>query len=156
MFLPGPPFRTRALDKIRNIARQIERINLDFLESKVLDRALTINVFSGPDPQKAPSTTGQPQEGPDPVGEEMAANHEASHPFASYTGQMVPNLGMFYTFRVETIDHLGLVRGTWPEQVEKEGADWVRSLGSMFHSCGYSEFTTFTLAYKCLKGTPRC
>ncbi|KAL1868907.1 hypothetical protein Daus18300_005743 [Diaporthe australafricana] len=43
---------------------------------------------------------------------------------------MFPNLGVFYARRVKFIDHLGLVRGTWPEQLKSQpyGSDWVHSV----------------------------
>lgn len=99
------------LQKIRTLARQIERTNLEFLESKVLDRAVVINILSGPEQQVMTNAAQESQTERHSMEEKTSNRKEPDCPFSTNTCQMFNNLGMFYTLRLETTDHLGLVRG---------------------------------------------
>ncbi|KAI8966064.1 putative ankyrin repeat protein [Daldinia sp. FL1419] len=44
--LPGPEIRNRVVNKVKELAHQVDRINQNFLETKILDRAVVFNVLS--------------------------------------------------------------------------------------------------------------
>lgn len=52
---------SQTLTKISNLARQIERTNLEFLESKILDRAAILNITTGPEKQEQANAAKETQ-----------------------------------------------------------------------------------------------
>lgn len=116
------------LQKIRTLARHIERTNLEFLETKVLDRAVVINITSGPEQQVMTNAAQESQTEPHSMEEKMTNGKKPDCPFSEYTCQMFHNLGMFYTLHLETTDHLGLVRG--PDL--SASLNWAKHLSSLF------------------------
>lgn len=71
---------SRMLSKITNLARQIERTNLEFLETKVLDRAAILNITTGPEKQEKANAANETQveQQPEQQNEANAANETQS------------------------------------------------------------------------------
>lgn len=67
---------SRMLTKISNLARQIERTNLEFLDSKIMDRAAILNITTGPEKQEQANAAKETQaaEQPEQQKEANAAN----------------------------------------------------------------------------------
>lgn len=146
MSIPGPPV-TKILPKISQLAHQVERINLEFLESNVLDRAVILNVNSPPE-QGLTDVARESQMGQHKAEENEANKQNADHskalhsPFTTYTGLNFHNLEIFYTFRSEKIDHLWLVDGARPG--ESGSANWVTHFSEVLNrESGYSKFWPF-------------
>lgn len=127
MSLPGPPVRTRILQKISSLTSQIERINLEFLETNVLDRSVVAYITSAPKEQAQTDVACEPQAGNQSTGDqnkvvEQTADTPQSplHLFPIRTRCMPHNSGIFYTAWWDTTDHLGLVRNHG-----SSGSGWV-------------------------------
>lgn len=146
MSLPGPPVRTRMVQKISNLAHQIERINLEFLESNVLDRAVVVNITLAPE-QEINDVAREPQtEQHITAGEIKADEQKTDHPtalcrpFSTYTGLIFHNLESFYTLCLEKTDHLCLVRGS--DTGESTPAHWVSHFSDLFNvKSGYGKLS---------------
>lgn len=153
---------SRMLTKISNLARQIERTNLEFLDSKILDRAAILNITTGPEKQEQANAAKETQteQQPEQQNEANAANdtETAEQPeqrneankqttdsaitpsglFSLYNGGMFHTLGIFYTLCLQTTDHLGLVKG--PDTSGADPFDWAASFSELFNErLGYSK-----------------
>ncbi|KAH8765998.1 ankyrin repeat-containing domain protein [Diaporthe sp. PMI_573] len=138
--LPGPPVQTQTLRKITNLSRQIEKINLEFLETNVMDRAHIIN-FTGQEKNETqanatmiPQTAAQ-----DTNADNQVINSATDLPttphriFSVHHSAMVHNLGLYYTLPLVRTDHLDLVRGDEPSELWDRSAfpskHWNNSFG---------------------------
>lgn len=116
MGLPRSPPRRRVLPKIHHLARQIKRTNLEFLETKVLDRAIIFNITTRPEKQ------AEPEQGPAQENEAFDSPTMPGGLFSVHNGGMFHNLGIHYTSCLQTTDHLGLVR--WPDPLGPYLLEW--------------------------------
>lgn len=126
------------MQKVSNLARQIEKINMEFLETKMLDRAVIINVFSLPD--KEPFSDKPEEHGPahelQPLEQPVEAEQQSERrlnapsddpsptsftPFSRYSCSGFHNFEVSCRARLASGDHLGLVRGSNPS----DAFDWV-------------------------------
>lgn len=142
--LPGPPMKKRILQKIRHLARQIERVNLEFLETNVLDRAVVLNVISEPQGQGQTDVTNEPQVMGPVAKEGKAAEHtrnpalSAFFPFSPYTCTPCHNLGFCSVSKLSGVGHAELVRN--PKV--SNGIPWAALLVVFFNQvAGYSKFS---------------
>lgn len=132
--LPGPHVRTKILQKISTLASQINKINLEFLETNILDRAVILNITSAPKEQgqtdaACESETGQqPTVAQDTVDEQTANTPKSSRQLFPIHARCFPHqLGIFYTAWWDTTDHAGLVRND-----DSSGLDWASSYHFQF------------------------
>lgn len=144
MCLPGPPLRTRILPKISHLARQIERANLEFLETKVLDRAIILNITTGPEKHEEPAAADQTEPEQNSAQQLETKKQITDSPaisgglFSVHDGGLFHTLGIFYMLCLQTTDHLGLVRGH--DSSGPDPFDWVDSLSDLFNiKLGYSK-----------------
>lgn len=136
------------VQKISNLAHQIERTNLEFLESNVLDRAVVMNITLAPE-QEMNDVAREPQtEQHMTAGENKADEQKTDHPttlcrpFSTYTGLIFHNVESFYTLRLEKTDHLCLVRGSDPG--ESTPAHWAFHFRDFFNQkSGYGKLSPF-------------
>ncbi|KAI2472567.1 putative ankyrin repeat protein [Annulohypoxylon bovei var. microspora] len=111
ILLPGPEIRERVLSKVKNLARQVNKINHNFLATKILDRAAIFNVYSDVFPRT-------PEDPPDPV--------TPFQPCAHFIGQAFEAVGRL---RCRYIDHVDLIRGD-PKR------EWIPTVFKIFSSSG--------------------
>lgn len=146
MCLPGPPLRTRVFPKIAHLARQIERANLEFLETKVLDRAIILNITAGPGKHDEAASANQ-KETEQNFAQQEAKKQIPGSPaisdglFSVYGGGLFHTLGIFYVLCLQTTDsdHLGLVRG-YDYESGPDSFNWTAFLSKLFNSkLGYSK-----------------
>ena len=143
--LPGPPLRRRVLQKISNLARQIDAINAHFLETKLLSRILVLNIFSIPSETASVKEEGQGTLSPDPQ-----ALSTPSAPFSEYTLTIFHPFQAGGTARLTAIDHSGLVKGS---EGMADDQNWVvRYMNQLEGRMGFSK----SLAAKCLYGSAPC
>lgn len=153
---------SRMLSKITNLARQIERTNLEFLETKVLDRAAILNITTGPEKQEKANAANETQveqqleqqneanaandtETAKQPEQQIEANKQTSDApmtpsglFSLCKGGMFHTLGIYYMLCLQTTDHLGLVRG--PDPSGADPFDWAASFSELFNErLGYSK-----------------
>lgn len=145
MSLPDPPLRTKVLTKIGNLARQIERINLEFHDTKVLDRAVILNITTVPEKQTQADEVNETQTEPKSVEQKQAEKHSSDLPtspaslFSQCHGGIYPSLGIFYTALLYSADHAGLVRGPDPSS-GGDLFDWTTVFSELFNErLGYSK-----------------
>lgn len=135
---------SRMLSKISNLARQIERTNLEFLETKILDRAAILNITTGPEMQEKASAASETQTEHKPE-QQIEANRQTNDASITPVGLfslckdgMFHTLGIFYMLCLQTTDHLGLVRG--PDPSGPDPFDWAASFSELFNErLGYSK-----------------
>lgn len=159
--LPGPKIRKNIVQKIQGLARQIEAINLEFLETKLPARVIVINIFALPNDDvpelqlpsstTADQTTAVASNVEDGVGQhtenglssdDLSEGEDKDNndqdtlmvPFSRYT------VTMFHTFEragrwsQRQVDHLGLVRGT--EGLEDDDS-WISEVADLFNDGGF-------------------
>lgn len=135
---------SRVLSKISNLARQIERTNLEFLETKILDRAAILNITTGPERQEEANAANATQTEHKPE-QQIEANRQTNDAptnpdglFSLCKGGTFHRLGIFYMLCLQTTDHLGLVRG--PDPSGPDPFDWAASFSEFFNErLGYSK-----------------
>lgn len=121
------------MQKIDSLASQIERINLEFLETNILDRALVVNITSAPKGQEIdvdcePQGGHQSTEAQKTVNEQTPGTPQSSrHLLPIHTRCMAHNSGIFYTAWWDTTDPLGLVMDH-----DSSGSDWASYLSDLF------------------------
>lgn len=111
------------MQKITNLSRQIEKINLDFLETNIMDRAHILN-FAGQeknetqaDANMTAQTTMQ-----DSSTDNKVVNSTSDLPitphriFPVYQSALLHVLGLYYTLPLTKTNHLDLVRGADPSE----------------------------------------
>lgn len=153
---------SRMLSKITNLARQIERTNLEFLETKILDRAAILNITTGPEKQEKADAANETKVEQQPEqqnetnaanetqieqqpGQQIEANRQTSDApmtptgvFSLCKGGMFHTLGVYYMLCLQTTDHLGLVRG--PDPSGADPFDWAAHFSELFNErLGYSK-----------------
>ncbi|KAL7919235.1 putative ankyrin repeat protein [Trichoderma austrokoningii] len=119
--LPGPPIGYGLLHKVRNMACSIQKINDNFLATKLLDRALIFNVFV----QNWDDSLRQRRAlGYDSIPEGYEYD-DVPHPITSfprYTHHIGHSFEAFGRVRLNVADHANLIRGDywnelWIEQI---------------------------------------
>ncbi|RYP51143.1 hypothetical protein DL768_003490 [Monosporascus sp. mg162] len=131
ILLPGPEIKNRVFSKVKNLARQVNKVNQYFLATKLLDRAAIFNIFTHNvrdslrqnhvDENAADSTDFRDKDDlPNPV---------TPFPgYAHFTGQSFEATGRF---RLGDIDHVDLVRCETDDDY-----DWLSSVSDMFNVSG--------------------
>lgn len=117
ILLPGPEIKNGVLRRVKELARQVVRINQRFLATKLPDRAAILNVFAtqtncrNQEPSsRNEATAGPVAPHPDNSGPEDGVADPVI-PFsqdAHYIGQSFEAAGRFAR---ENVDHVALVRG---------------------------------------------
>lgn len=126
------------MPKIRHLARQIEQTNLEFTETKVLERAVAFNITTGPERQDDADAGNAAESEQNSAQENEAKKQTAESPktpggiFSVYNGGIFHNLGIYYTFCLQTKDHLGLVRG--PDPSGPDSPDWATFVSKLFNT----------------------
>lgn len=158
MSLSGPKIKTGIVQKIKNVALQVNSINIEFFHTKLFSRMMSINVFSLEDltietdkPDLAagpelPSTSQDDEEKEKPKAPEVedvektktSDNNKVSmsmdfltetpSPFSRYTVTMYTTYEPDTRNRQASVDHADLVRGA-PEEFSG-GIHWVNDVGA--------------------------
>ncbi|KAG8164089.1 hypothetical protein KVR01_006007 [Diaporthe batatas] len=109
--LPGVPIRTQIQNKVANLSRQIEAIDLEFLETKVLDHAVIVNIGTA----DAEDITAVPE--------------TSTHIFSPLVSELQNNLAYRSSIVLTGTDHLSLVMGSstllW--------SGWIFNLSQLFN-----------------------
>lgn len=112
IYLPGPQkIRTGALEKAKNLAAQVHRINQEFLHTKMLDRAVIFNVFT----KCSLDYMGQPSKDDDNVSDDSfttdsEADLDPVTPFPRFSHSYCQSFETMGRFRT-VYDHMDLVKG---------------------------------------------
>lgn len=136
VLLPGPKIRGNILNKAKELARQVIRVNQRFLATKIPDRAAIFNLFAQitrksqkPNPvdentagAAAPSLNGRE---PD---DDVADPVTPFPPYAHHLGHSFEAAG---TNRQEDVDHVALIRGGPSGGPSGEWFSWLSHLFSM-------------------------
>ncbi|KAH8659968.1 putative ankyrin repeat protein [Xylariales sp. PMI_506] len=135
ILLPGPDIRTQALKKVKNLARQVMRINQSFPQTKLLDRAVIYNVFSQDvreARQQRPIDTTASEYDETPMNmDEAGAAGEVVTPFTRYVHGIGNSFESSGRIRCDLAgeDHLRLVRGD-------KADSWSRDISETFNTTG--------------------
>lgn len=127
---------TQISQKIANLSRQIERINLEFLETNVLDRAIILNITIGPNSTtQTDAAAAVETEHPTEDGQVIQPTAELSTApvrlFSMSDSALLHNLGIYYVTTLEETDHLALVRGPDPNGAKPH--DWATYYTDQFN-----------------------
>lgn len=108
------------MQKIRNLARQVDKVNVQFLETKLFSRLLNINVFYVRDiegfkkEQELDSNAAAIQD-PKTNTKDSSGLMELptvpASPFSRYTLTMYITFELYTRYRQDVIEHAELVRG---------------------------------------------
>ncbi|RYP78211.1 hypothetical protein DL771_000688 [Monosporascus sp. 5C6A] len=129
ILLPGPEVRNRVLRKVKNLARQVNKVNQYFLATKLLDRAAIFNIFTQNvrDSPRQNHVDENAADSTDSRDEDDLPNPVTPFPrYAHFTGQSFEATGRF---RLEGTDHVDLVRG-------EASYDWLSRVSNMFNVNG--------------------
>jgi hypothetical protein len=139
VLLPGPEIGGRTLSKVRELARQVTRVNQRFLATKILDRAAIFNVIAHPETQPEreyrkrnladESTVKTTASSLDDMDEDddIAAAVTPFSRYAHHHGHSFEGPGWF---RLRDVDHLALVRGA-PSGKFGEWFSWLSGFFNM-------------------------
>ncbi|RYP16723.1 hypothetical protein DL765_004959 [Monosporascus sp. GIB2] len=131
ILLPGPKIRDRVLRKVKNLARQVNKVNQYFLATKLLDRAAIFNIFTHNlrDSLKQNHVNENAADSTDVRGEGDLSNPVTPFPrYAHFTGQSFEATGRI---RMDDTDHVDLVR------CETDGHyNWLAKVSDMFNVSG--------------------
>ncbi|KAG5811160.1 hypothetical protein H9Q74_013689 [Fusarium xylarioides] len=152
--LPGPELKKDRVRKIKNITNQVEAINTEFLQSKLMRRSTNINIYhlkDLPDEEKTKSTVDPP-----PVDDATDGNTENDSlspqetlsipiensqlsftglpkspraPFGRYSISTFTTFDASNQFRLLDIDHVELVRG---DEKSEPDENWVSYMAKRF------------------------
>ncbi|KAL6411623.1 ankyrin repeat protein [Ilyonectria robusta] len=118
IYLPGPQkIRTGALEKAKNLAAQVHRINQEFLHTKLLDRAVIFNVFTKcyRDYMGQPSKDGKDDKDDDNASDDSFTTDSEAEldpvtPFPRFSHSYCQSFETMGRFRT-VYDHMDLVKG---------------------------------------------
>ncbi|KAI1416701.1 putative ankyrin repeat protein [Hypoxylon sp. FL1857] len=131
ILLPGPAIRHRALLKVKHLATQVQVANENFLDSKLLDRAVIVNVFSqnirtsighrdiDQDAEYISKVTGPYDELPDP-----------STPFPRYAHFIGQSFESCTRFSARSTDHVDLIKGD-------SHHSWISTVSKLFNTTAF-------------------
>lgn len=134
--LQSPAIRTQLLRKVKRLAYQVERVNREFLSTKLFDRAAIFNIFcqnvldnrnQRPFDGKATHTTAN-QNNHGVLGASTAAT-----PFSNYTYTVGHSFESVGRFGLEQLGHMHMISGDGSEK------GWVGRICKMFNKYGYRE-----------------
>jgi hypothetical protein len=135
VLLPGPDIGGRTLSKVRELARQVTRVNKRFLATKILDRAAIFNVFthrSGRSSKQNPideATTEGAAPGLNGGGEDDDAANLIT-PFPRYTHHQGHSFEAAGRFLEGIVQHADLTRG-------QESTDSFSVMSGLFNVPGF-------------------
>lgn len=142
MSLQGFPMKTKTFQRVANLSRQIHKINLEFLETKILDRAVVMNITVGP-VRPGQSDVARPPQMEQHRTEHNEATKRTSERTSERTSDLSTtpfrlfsmherckhqNFGLYYMLSLKTMDHVELVRGFDPSE-----PDWVTTFAGKFN-----------------------
>lgn len=135
--LPGPAIKDMALIKVRNIARQISRINQDFVATKLLDRAFIFNVFTQNKQESLKQISAKNDENDDDESQssDQSSVEDAPNcvtPFSRYSLSVGQSFEAAGRRRTKPVDHLELIRA---------GSDevWLTDISEILNTNGCCE-----------------
>lgn len=120
--------------KIRNLAQQVDKINLEFLDTKLFSRLVSINVFHLDALKTDESSDNQTDGTTDPSSTVMELPTAPASPFSRYTLTMHHSFSALGVFSQEAISHADLVRGDGDRD---EDDSWVFVVKERFNSDMY-------------------
>ncbi|RSL97661.1 hypothetical protein CDV31_012939 [Fusarium ambrosium] len=125
--LPGPDIKNGIIGKIRNLARQVDKINLQFLDTELFSRLVSINVFhlDALDNTDSTATSSSTL---------MELPTASASPFSRYTVTMHTTFAALGVFPQQALSHADLVRSEWGTD---EDESWVYVLKERFSSDMY-------------------
>ncbi|KAL6887054.1 putative ankyrin repeat protein [Trichoderma evansii] len=127
LLLPGPDIRYGFLSKVRNLASHVNRINQDFLATKLLDRAAIFNIFVQ---NWRDSLRKRRAEGDESIPEvEEYDIPDPVTPFSRYTHFIGQSFEAAGRIRINRIDHADLIRGDWDDR-------WMLEVSDLFNAAG--------------------
>ncbi|KAF4465431.1 ankyrin repeat [Fusarium albosuccineum] len=148
--LPGPDVRNGIIAKVKNLSHQVDKINTQFLDSRLFSRLVSINVFylqqSREHPLLALDTTTSGYQNENCHQETWTSTEHGIHlpsiefpsksafPFSRYTPTMHNTFELDSRYRQDAIDHLGLVRG---DEGVSQNVSWVAKFADRFKSNYY-------------------
>ncbi|KAL6364057.1 hypothetical protein LRP88_03490 [Fusarium phalaenopsidis] len=109
--LPGPDIKNGVMRKIRNLAQQVDKINLQFLDTKLSSRLVSIKVFHLDALKTDESSDNQTDGTTDPSSALMELPTAPASPFSRYTVTMHHTFSALGVFSQEAISQADLVRG---------------------------------------------
>ncbi|KAI0858067.1 putative ankyrin repeat protein [Xylaria cubensis] len=131
VLLPGPDITDRVLEKVHNLAHQIDSVNQLFPATKICDRAVIVNVFT----QNSRDSLKHKAIGDDAITTTEIENADElpdpSFAFPRYAYLSGHSFEAYGRYRLNDMNHLGLVQG---DQTSDNG--WVGFMKDLFNVNG--------------------
>ncbi|KAH6603971.1 hypothetical protein Trco_007417 [Trichoderma cornu-damae] len=130
LLLPGPDITYGFSSKVRNLAYHINRINGDFLATKLLDRAAVFNIFV----QNRRDSLRQRRADGDESVPKIASKGDVPDPvtpFSRYTHFIGHSFEAAGRFRIDKMNHADLIRGDPDDH-------WTTAVSNVFNTDGFT------------------